>query len=139
MIKPVVVTACCLSLVFALPASAGSGTVKWYVSPNFDVSCQISSGGALGTLAYCQSIKAKQSGTLHRNGFVKVCKGSRCLGDPAETAKTLKAGKRAFVGPFECFGQIPNAITCFISKTGKGFATSSSGVRKVTIREAMVL
>jgi hypothetical protein len=139
MLKRALVTAGCLSLVLAVPASAGKTTVKWFVSPNRNVSCQVSSGVALGTLAYCQTLKPARSATLHRNGFVKFCTGSACLGDPAETAKTLKATQSASVGPFTCFGEKPNTITCYVTKTGKGFEASRTGIKKITIRQAATL
>ena len=139
MIKRALVTVGCLSLVLAVPASAGKTTVKWFVSPNRNVSCQVSSGVALGTLAYCQTIKPARSATLHGNGFVKFCKGSACLGDPEETAKTLKAGTDATVGPFTCFGERPNIITCYVTKTGKGFEASSTGIKKITLRKVATL
>ncbi len=139
MIKRALVTAGCLSLVLAVPASAGKGTVKWYLSANRNISCQVSSGGALGTLAYCQTIKPARSATLHSNGFVKLCRGNACLGDPAETAKTLKPGKDAVVGPFTCYAVPGNEITCYVTKTGKGFVASPTGIKKITVRKAMVL
>ncbi len=138
MTKSALVTAGCLSLVLAAPASAGSGTVKYFLSANNNISCQVSSGGVLGTLAFCQTIKPARSATLHRNGFVKFCKGVACLGDPADTAKTLKDGKDVVVGPFTCFAD-HNTITCYVTRTNKGFVASKTGIKKITIRQGATL
>jgi hypothetical protein len=140
MIKRAVVTAGCLSLALAIPASAGSGTIKWYLSANNNISCQVSSGVSQGTLAFCQTIKPARSATLHRNGLIKFCKGTACLGDPADTAKVLKSGgKDAVVGPFTCFATGRGTITCYVTSTGKGFKASPTGIAKFTVRKVGTL
>jgi hypothetical protein len=138
MITRALVTAGLLSLALAIPASAGSGTVEYFLSADNNISCQVSSGGVLGTLAFCQTIRGKASATLHRNGFVKFCKGVACLGDPADTAKPLKDGKDVVVGPFTCFAD-HNAILCYVTKTSKGFVASRGGIKKITIRRGGTL
>jgi len=136
MIKRVVVIAGCLSLALAIPASAGSGSVKWYLSANGKISCQLSSGGALGTLAYCQTLKPASSVTLHRNGFAKICKGTRCLGNPPDNAKTLRAGGLAKVGPFYCKAESSSKIQCVVARLGDGFEVSNTGITKVSLGES---
>jgi hypothetical protein len=137
MIKGALIAVGCLSLMFAVPASAGGGTITWYLSANNNISCQVSSGVAQGTLAYCQTIKPARSATLHRNGLIKFCTGAACLGDPADTAKVLRSGaKDAVVGPFTCYATGRATITCYVTKTGNGFAASPTGIKKITVRRA---
>jgi hypothetical protein len=138
MIKRALVTVCCLSLVLALPAVAGSKTVS-FTSLHGRISCQVSSGGAFGTSAYCQSTKPASSVMLHKTGAVRICKGVACLGNAPENATTIKAGKDVVVGPFDCYTDQHHTVTCFVTKSGKGFEVTSTQIKKVTIRQAATL
>jgi hypothetical protein len=135
MIKRPVVVLGCLLLVLAATASAAS-PAKFFLSANGKISCQLSSGGALGTIAYCQTTKPASSVKLHSNGFAQICKGARCLGNPPENATKLRAGKSQKVGPFFCMAESSSKIQCYVVKSGKGFEASSAGINKVTVRES---
>jgi hypothetical protein len=135
MIKRASVTVFCISLVLAVPAAAGSGRVKFFTYANGKISCQLSSGGTLGALAYCQTLKPASSVTLHKNGFAKICKGAACLGNPPENATVLKKGKSEKVGPFFC-ETITGGVECIVVPAGKGFDVTGAGIKKVTVRES---
>jgi hypothetical protein len=125
----------CLLLVLAATASAGA-PAKFFLSANGKISCQLSSGGPLGTLAYCQTFKPASSVKLHSNGFAQICKGDACLGNPPDNATTLRAGKAERVGPYFCEAESSSKIQCLVVKSGKGFEVSSTGIKKVTVRES---
>jgi len=135
MIKRVAVLLGCTVLVVAAAASAGNST-KFFLSANGNISCQVSYGGALGRIAYCQTLKPAQSVQLHLNGFAKICKGVRCLGNPPENATKLKAGKSVSVGRFFCKAESSSKIVCSVARLGLGFEASSKGIEKVTLRES---
>jgi hypothetical protein len=137
MIKRAAVPVCSLVLVLAVPAVAGSKTT--FFTSGTRISCQISSGPPLGTLAYCQTTKPASSVELHSNGFAKICKGAGCLGNPPDNAITIKAGKDVVVGPFSCYTDIARTVVCSVTKTGKGFEVSRSGIKKLTLRQAQTL
>jgi hypothetical protein len=138
MIKRALVTVCCLSLAVAVPAVAGSKTT-FFKTANGKISCQLSSGGALGTLAYCQTTGPASSAKLHRNGFVKICKGVGCIGNPPENATTITAEHDVVVGPFTCYTTIARTVVCYVTKTGKGLEVSGSGIKKFTVRKVATL
>ncbi len=133
MIKRSLLALVCLLLVLAVPASAGI-PAKFFLSPNGKISCQLSSGAPLGTLAYCQTFKPASSVKLHRNGFAQICKGAACLGNPPDNATTLKVGKSVTVGPFIC-RSVTTGVLCYVVKSGKGFEVTSKGIKKETFRQ----
>src|SRR5262249_50880426 len=82
-----------------LPALA---KVKWFYSPSGNISCEVSSGGGRGAYPFCQSVPKPRAGSPSKQGTLKVCHGTKCLGDGPEEAFELGYGKSVTVGNFKC-------------------------------------
>jgi hypothetical protein len=76
-----------LTLTVASPALAEE--VKFFYSPSKNISCEVSSGGERGAYAFCQK---PRSVTLSEQGTLKVCDGTKCLGDPPRTRSSSATG-----------------------------------------------
>ena len=110
-----------LTLIVASPALAEE--VKFFHSPSKNISCEVSSGGERGASAFCQSLQKPRSVTLSEQGTLKVCDGTKCLGDPPEDAFELGYGKSVKVGNFECMSKT-TGMRCSVSPSGNGFELS---------------
>ena len=108
-----------LTLTVASPALA---KVTWFYSPSKNISCEVSSGGERGAYAFCQSLQKPRSVTLNEQGTLKVCDGTKCLGDGPEDAFELGYGKSVKVGNFECMSKT-TGMRC-VSPSGNGFELS---------------
>ena len=108
-----------LTLTVASPALA---KVKWFYSPSKNISCEVSSGGERGANAFCQSLQKPRSVTLSKQGTLRVCHGTKCLGDGPEEAFELGYGKSVKVGNFECMSKT-TGMRC-VSPSGNGFELS---------------
>ena len=109
-----------LTLIVASPALA---EVKSFYSPSKNISCEVSSGGDRGAYAFCQSLQKPRSVTLSEQGTLKVCDGTKCLGDPPEDAFELGFGQSVKVGNFECMSKT-TGMRCSVSPSGNGFELS---------------
>src|SRR5262245_58170121 len=109
-----------LTLTVVSPALA---KVKSFYSPSKNISCEVSSGGELGGYAFCQSAQNPRSVTLSKQGTLKVCHGTKCLGDAPETAFVLGYGKSVEVGNFKCTSK-KTGMHCSVSPSGHGFELS---------------
>jgi hypothetical protein len=109
-----------LTLTVASPALA---KVMWFYSPSKNISCEVSSGGERGAYAFCQSVQKPRSVTLSEQGTLKVCDGTKCLGDGPEEAFELGYGKSVRVGNFECTSKT-TGMRCSVSPSGHGFELS---------------
>ena len=81
-------------------------------------------------MAYCQTRSPARSATLRSGGTLKVCTGTKCLGDPPSNAKKLAYGKSVRIGGFRCTSRT-SGMTCVRISTGKGFPIANDGVRRV--------
>src|SRR6516162_11417175 len=77
-----------LTLTVASPALA---KVEWFYSPSKNISREVSSGGERGAYAFCQSLQKPRSVTLSDQGTLKVCDGTKCLGDPPPRTRSSSA------------------------------------------------
>ena len=109
-----------LTLTVASPALA---KVEWFYSPSKNISCEVSSGGERGAYAFCQSLQKPRSVTLSKQGTLKVCHGTKCLGDGPEDAFELGYGKSVKVGNFKCTSK-KAGMRCSVSPSGHGFELS---------------
>lgn len=121
-----------LALLSSLLLSAtATGTAmaaqSFFLSPSHNISCEIDSGSAVGTQAFCETFQPARSVTMSRSGTLKTCSGQNCLGDPPENAKTLAYGKSVHLGPFACVSQ-ESGVRCTVR--GRGFLISRSGVKR---------
>ena len=110
-----------LTLTIASPAVAEE--VKFFYSPSKNISCEVSSGGERGAYAFCQTLQKPRSVTLSDQGTLKVCDGTKCLGDPPEDAFELGYGKSVEVGNFKCTSK-QTGMRCSVSPSGNGFELS---------------
>ena len=69
--------------------------------------------------------------TLSNEGTLKVCHGTKCLGDGGEDAFELGYGKSVKVGNFKCTSQIA-AMRCSVSPSGHGFELSRDALDRLT-------
>jgi hypothetical protein len=113
-----------LTLTVASPALA---EVTWFHSPSRNISCEVSSGGERGASAFCQSLQEPQSVTLSEQGTMKVCHGTKCLGDGPEGAFELGYGKSIKVGNFKCTSK-KAGMRCSHFPSGRGFELSRHAV-----------
>ena len=114
------------SLAVAEPAAA---SVRWFFTPSGNISCEVSSGGARGAYAYCQSVRQPRTVTLGRNGQSKVCRGTRCLTNGPENSTELAYGRSIRVGPFRCTSK-RSGMRCVVVSSGHGFHLSREAVRR---------
>jgi hypothetical protein len=117
-------------LALAFPASA-SAFVRYFHSPNRNITCEVSAGGGMGTRTgvFCQSLQRPLSATLTRDGQVYVCSGRQCLGNTVRSSVRLKYGSSIRVGPFRCLSR-PNGIRCVVVSTGHGFKINRNTVAR---------
>ncbi|BBY23616.1 hypothetical protein [Mycobacterium stomatepiae] len=109
---------------------ACSATECTFLSPSRNISCEVNYQRAgLSDDAYCQTMNPPQSVQLSATGVVTPCKGTSCLGNPAEDTPTLGYDQTAGVGPFTCTSK-PDGVTCTVS-SGKGFTISNAGITPV--------
>src|SRR6516164_5983818 len=78
-----------LTLIVASPALAEE--VKFFFSPSKNISREVSSGGERGAYTFCQSLQKPRSVTLSDQGTLKVCDGTKCLGDPPPRTRSSSA------------------------------------------------
>jgi len=117
-----------LSIILALTiASPALASGKWFHSPSGNISCEVTSGGELGTKAFCQSEQKPRSVTLNKQGTLKVCHGTNCLGDGPEDAFELGYGKSVTVGNFKCTSK-KTGMRCSVSPSGRGFELSGDAL-----------
>jgi hypothetical protein len=102
-----------------------------FLSPSGNISCEIDNGYIGLHQVYCQTISPAESVVLARTGTFKVCKGQRCLGNPAVNTPVLTYGHSTSSGPFRCLSATAG-VACTVG--GKGFQISRSGITAVRPR-----
>jgi hypothetical protein len=101
-----------------------------FLSPSRNISCEVNyQRSGLSDDAYCQTMEPPQSVQLSPTGVVAPCKGTSCLGNPAENTPTLAYDQTASLGPFSCTSR-QDGVTCTVSG-GKGFTISNAGIASV--------
>jgi hypothetical protein len=105
------------------PTSGTAGAA--FRSPTGNLSCQMAASSV-----YCQSVKLPHSVRLALDGRLTICRGSHCLGNPAENAPTLVYGRQITVGRFRCLSQRVG-VRCAVIQSGKGFLINRDGVTPV--------
>jgi len=115
-----------VGLALGLPTSA-SALVRHFHSPNRNISCEVTTGFALGTRVHCQSLRRPLSASLVPTGEVQVCSGTQCLGRTFRRSVPLRYGAAIRVGPFRCFSQ-RSGIRCIVLSTGHGFKINHNTV-----------
>ena len=96
-----------------------------FISPSRNLSCEMTSNSV-----YCQSIELPHSVKMKLDGSLTRCRGTRCLGNPAENTPVLAYGKRITVGRFSCMSA-QSGVTCTVMPYGKGFLIDRNGVKRV--------
>src|SRR5262249_6290308 len=115
-----------LMLTVASPALAQG---KWFYSPSKNISCEVSSRGERGAYPFCQSLQKPRSVTLSDQGTLKVCHGTKCLGDGPEDAFELGYGKSVKLGNFTCTSK-KSGMRCSVSPSGHGFELSRDALER---------
>jgi len=113
---------------------ATSGTAKatyaGFYSPSHNLSCELADRDARGSYVYCQSVKAPKNVRMGLDGRLKICRGTQCLGNPAENTPALGYGRKIIIGRFGCLSQRAG-VKCTVTRSGKGFLIDSKRVRRV--------
>ena len=122
--------AACVLVLDASAAPAGkSPSFARFLSPTGNLSCEMSDQPGRVSV-YCQSLKRPHSVTMSGSGQLKICRGTRCLGNPAENTPTLGYGKQRTVGRFQCRSQL-SGVRCTVTSSGKGFLIDKAGARRI--------
>lgn len=100
-----------------------------FLSPTRNLSCELTDRPGRISV-YCQSLNRAHSVKMDAAGRLRICRGARCLGNPAQGTPTLGYGSRTTVGRFECRSQF-NTVRCTIARTGRGFLIDKAGERRV--------
>lgn len=110
--------------------TSAKATYAGFYSPSRNLSCEMADRDARGSYVYCQSVKAPQNVRMSLDGRLKICRGTRCLGNPAETTPMLGYGRKITIGRFACSSQ-KSGVKCRVIRSGKGFLIDSKRVRRV--------
>jgi hypothetical protein len=116
----------------ALPSSQQTaGGARFFHSPSGNIQCELDwqRGSGIADAAYCQTFQPARSVTLSPSGALRICTGTRCLGNGPENAFTLQYGHATRLGPFRCLSKAAG-MRCTVA-TGHGFALARSGVHRL--------
>ena len=105
-------------------------TYAGFYSPSRNLSCEMADRDARGSYVYCQSVKAPKNVRMSLDGRLKICRGTRCLANPAENTPTLGYGRKMTIGRFACSSR-KSGVKCTVIRSGKGFLISRTGVRRI--------
>jgi hypothetical protein len=111
-------------------SATAEATYAGFYSPSHNLSREMADRDARGSYVYCQSVKAPKSVRMTVDGGLKICRGTRCLGNPAQNTPALGYGRKITIRRFGCLSQ-RNGIRCTVIRSGKGFLIRRSGVRRV--------
>ena len=100
-----------------------------FLTPTRNISCSLSDRPGR-IRVHCQSLSRPHSVTMDGAGRLRICRGVRCLGNPAQGTATLRYGARTSVGRFQCRSQF-SGVRCTVTRSGKGFLIDKTGVRPV--------
>jgi hypothetical protein len=115
-----------VTLAGTAPLAQAAPHSRFFLSPSHNISCELDTGrSGVPDAAFCQSLARPSSVTLGTNGKLKICHGTRCLGNPPERDPTLPYGHSVKLGPFRCDSSV-DGITC-LTRAG-GFEISRDGV-----------
>lgn len=109
--------------------TSGTTSAAFY-SPSRNLSCEMADRDARGSYVYCQSVKTPKNVRLSLDGRLKICRGTKCLGNPAENTQILRYGRKMTIGRFACSSQ-KAGVKCTVIRSGKGFLISRTGVRRI--------
>ena len=124
-----VLVALVAALVVVAPAGAHSNVVRWFHSPSRNIECEVASGDARGTYAYCQTFKPLQTVQLKANGRSVVCAHRVCpVGNGPINALTLAYGHSLRIGIFRCTSAV-SGVRCVVSTSGHGFTIARAGIK----------
>ena len=107
----------------AVSATAARAAVRSFHSPTGNIECEVAATDVRGTYAYCQTFRSPKSIRLAASGRMKVCTGTRCLGNGPEDAFTLRYGRSVDLGPFRCTSRT-TGMRCVVRRSGHGFLIS---------------
>ena len=111
--------------IYGQGAAGKSTSLASFHSPTGNISCRLSAASVR-----CQSRQRPHSVTMNGSGQLTICRGARCLGNPAAGAATLGYGGRTTVGRFTCRSAF-SGLTCTVTSSGRGFVINKDGVRRV--------
>jgi hypothetical protein len=112
----------------ALTSAAVAGaTVRWFHSPSGNIQCEVASGGARGTYAYCQTFTPMRTARLTAHGRTKVCSRQCSVGNGPENATTLGYGRSLRIGRFR-YTSLSTGMRCVVVANGHGFRIARAGV-----------
>jgi hypothetical protein len=111
-------------------SASAKATYAGFHSPSHNLSCEMADRDARGSYVYCQSVKAPKNVRMSLDGRLKICRGTKCLGNPAEKTPALAYGRKITIGRFGCLSQ-RSGVKCTVIRSGKGFLIDSKKVRRV--------
>jgi len=105
------------------PAGSSTQSARWFHSPSRNVSCELSvARPEIGTTAFCATRRPPRCVTLEADGTTRAPRN--CLiGNPPETAFTLRYGRSVRLGPFRCTSRRVG-MRCVVPGNGHGFVIS---------------
>ena len=111
-------------------SATATATHATFYSPSRNLNCEMADRDARGSYVYCQSVKAPKNVRMSLDGRLKICRGTKCLGNPAENTLVLGYGRKVTIGRFACSSQ-KSGVACRVVRSGKGFLISRTGVRRI--------
>jgi sugar lactone lactonase YvrE len=111
-------------------SATANATYAGFYSPSRNLSCEMADRDARGSYVYCQSVRTPKNVRMSLDGNLKICRGTKCLGNPAENTQTLGYGTKMTIGRFACSSQ-KTGVKCTVIRSGKGFFLSRTGVRRI--------
>jgi hypothetical protein len=94
-----------------------------FFSPSKNIECEMDTG-RVG----CGTSEPPQAAYLYPGGLLRT---TAFPGDVGEDARVLPYGQWHVVGPFRCTMRT-SGVTCVVTRTGRGFELSRSGVQTVS-------
>ena len=126
------VVLCTAVLIAASAPAVSQAAVTWIQSPSGNLGCEVADRYAGITRIYCQSWNKPHTVRMGLKGGLRMCRGTRCLGNPPPDMRKLPYGRTVTVGRFRCTS-LRAGIRCHVRSTGWGFLVDREGVRKLRL------
>ena len=124
----------------AAPASASNVSPRSFVTPGKKVSCELGLDRHVPgpvTYVFCLAYRAgspyRTAVAVRMTGAAQltVCHGLPCISNAPTPVPTLKTGHSIRLGPFRCTSLHRGGVRCIVTRLGRGFRLSTSGLKRV--------
>jgi hypothetical protein len=96
-----------------------------FLSPDRKIWCALGPGEA-----FCGSWTPDETAELFQSGRLTTCTTAPCLQNFDENARVLESGRQTVIFGYRCTAE-PQAITCVLAGSGKGFRIAPEGITPV--------